>query len=107
MNLPSLDKYESLVAKGGYLVVNSSMVNRQVMRDDIHVITILANDIAESIGSKRSVNMVLLGGLLARMDLLSLEAVEEALEAHMPERLMKFLETNKTALREGAATVVV
>jgi 2-oxoglutarate ferredoxin oxidoreductase subunit gamma len=107
MNLPSLDKYEALVAEGGYLVVNSSMVNRKVARDDIHVITIPGNDIAESIGSKRSVNMVLLGGLLAKMDLLSLEAVEEALEAHMPERLMKFLDTNKAALRKGAASVAV
>lgn len=28
MNLPSLDKYESLVKPGGWLIVNESMVNR-------------------------------------------------------------------------------
>jgi len=102
MNLPSLDKYEPLVAKGGTLVVNASMVNRQVEREDIKVVSIPANDIAEVLGSKRSVNMVLLGALLANLDLLSLEDVEIALEGHMPERHKKFLAGNIAALRKGA-----
>jgi len=102
MNLPSLDKYEHLVEKGGTLVVNSSMVNRKVTRDDITVVAIPANEIAESLGSKRSVNMVMLGALLANLDLLLLESVEAALEAHLPERHKQFLEGNKQALRKGA-----
>ncbi len=40
MNQPSLDKYEALVRRGGYLVVNTSMVNREAKRKDIHVISI-------------------------------------------------------------------
>jgi 2-oxoglutarate ferredoxin oxidoreductase subunit gamma len=102
MNLPSLDKYEHLVKPGGVLVVNASMVNREVEREDIKVISLPANDIAEELGSKRSVNMVMLGALLGNLDLLSLEAVERALEAHMPERHKKFLPANKAALRKGA-----
>jgi len=102
MNLPSLDKYEPLVEKGGTLVVNTSMVNRKVERKDINVVSIPANDIAEALGSKRSVNMVMLGALLANLDLLSIEAVETALEGHLPERHKKFLAGNKAALRKGA-----
>jgi 2-oxoglutarate ferredoxin oxidoreductase subunit gamma len=102
MNLPSLDKFEDLVEEGGVLVVNASMVDRPVKRDDIKVISIPANDIAEALGSKRSVNMVMIGALLANMDLLSLDAAEAALEAHLPERHKKFLEGNKAALRKGA-----
>ena len=102
MNLPSLDKFEDLVEEGGVLVVNSSMVDRPVKRDDIKVVSIPANDIAEALGSTRSVNMVMIGALLGNMDLLSLEAVETALEAHLPERHKKFLEGNKQALRKGA-----
>jgi len=102
MNLPSLDKYEPLVEKGGTLVVNTSMVNRKVERKDIKVVSIPANDIAETLGSKRSVNMVMLGALLANLDLLSIEAVETALEGHLPERHKKFLAGNKAALRKGA-----
>jgi 2-oxoglutarate ferredoxin oxidoreductase subunit gamma len=102
MNLPSLDKFEDLVEEGGVLVVNASMVDRPVKRDDIKVVSIPANDIAEALGSKRSVNMVMIGALLANMDLLSLDAAEAALEAHLPERHKKFLEGNKAALRKGA-----
>jgi 2-oxoglutarate ferredoxin oxidoreductase subunit gamma len=102
MNLPSLDKFEDLVEEGGVLVVNASMVDRPVKRDDIKVVSIPANDIAEALGSKRSVNMVMIGALLANMDLLSLDAAEAALEAHLPERHKKFLEGNKKALRKGA-----
>ena len=103
MNLPSLEKFEDLVEEGGVLVVNSSMVNREVKRTDIRVVSIPANDIAEALGSKRSVNMVMLGALLGNLDLLSLQAVEIALEGHLPERHKKFLEGNKQALRKGAS----
>lgn len=103
MNLPSLDKYEHLVKKGGVLVVNASMVNRPVTREDITVVSIPANDIAEAIGSKRATNMIMLGALLGNLDLLSLEAMETALEDHLPERHKKFLPANKEALRQGAA----
>ena len=103
MNLPSLDKYESLVREGGTLVVNTSIVDRKVERTDINVISIPANEIAETIGSKRSVNMVMLGALLGHLDLLSVEAIEAALDDHLPERHRKFLELNKKALRTGAA----
>lgn len=100
-NLPSLEKFEPLVKKDGLLVVNSSMVNRPVTRKDIKVVSLPANDIAESLGSKRSVNMVMLGALLANMDLLSLEVIEQSLETHLPERHKHFLEANKIALRKG------
>ena len=102
MNLPSLDKFEDLVEEGGVLVVNSSMVDRPVKRQDIQVVTLPANDIAEELGSKRSVNMVMLGALLANLDLLSVDALEAGLEAHLPERHKKFLAGNKQALRKGA-----
>jgi len=103
MNLPSLDKYEHLVKPGGVLVVNASMVNREVQREDIIVVSLPANEIAEEVGSKRAVNMVMLGALLANSDILSLEAMEAALEVHLPERHKKFLPANKAALRQGAA----
>ncbi len=102
MNLPSLDKYEDLVAEGGVLVVNTSMVNREVARKDIKVVSVLGNDIAREMGSERSLNMIMLGALLGNLDLLPLDAVEKALEAHLPERHKKFLPANKVALRKGA-----
>jgi 2-oxoglutarate ferredoxin oxidoreductase subunit gamma len=102
MNLPSLDKYEKLVAPGGVLVVNASLVNRQVLRDDIRSIHVPANELAESLGEKRLTNMVLVGALLESMSFLPLEVVEKALADHLPERHKKLLPLNMQALHAGA-----
>ncbi len=103
MNLPSLDKYEPEIKSGGVLVVNSSMVNRAVTRPDIQVVVIPGNEVAEALGDKRMTNMVLLGGLLANLPVLPVEAVEKALQDHLPERHHKLLPLNFKALRQGAA----
>ncbi len=103
MNLPSLDKYEPLVAPGGVLVVNSSLVTRHPARTDIRVVEVPANAMAEELGSNRLANLVLTGALLAATGALPLEAVERALAAHLPERHRSLLEANYQALRRGAA----
>ena len=38
MNLPSLDKFEHTVKPGGLIVVNSSIIDRKVQRDDVKVV---------------------------------------------------------------------
>ncbi len=102
MNLPSLNKYESVLAPGGVLVVNSSLINRPVEREDIRTVLVPGNEIAEELGDRRMTNMVLLGGLLANLPVLSLEAVEHALTAHLPVRHHRLLPLNMQALHRGA-----
>jgi 2-oxoglutarate ferredoxin oxidoreductase subunit gamma len=101
LNLPSLDKYEDMIAPGGCLVVNESMVNRKPERTDIRVVMLPANEIAREIGNERATNMVMLGALLANMDILPIEALEKALKNHTAQRLQKFVEINIQALRRG------
>jgi 2-oxoglutarate ferredoxin oxidoreductase subunit gamma len=103
MNLPSFDKYEPVVAKNGVLVVNASLINRGLTRSDITGIMIPANEIAETLGNQRLINMVMLGALLEKLPVLSLEVIEAALEHHLPERHRKLLPANIEALRKGAA----
>src|SRR5512137_2567732 len=67
MNLPSLDKFEPRVSPGGVLIVNSSLVNRDPVRKDITWLMIPAQEIAEMIGPKRLLNMVMLGALLDKL----------------------------------------
>lgn len=106
MNLPSLDKYESVVRPGGVLVANGSMINRPILRTDIRAVVIPGNEIAESLGDRRMTNMVLLGGLLANLPVLSLDAVERALAGHLPARHQRLLPMNLQALHRGAEFVV-
>jgi len=102
LNLPSLDKYEQMIAPGGCIVVNESMVNRKPTRTDIRAVLLPANEIAREIGNERATNMVMLGALLANMDILPIEALEKALKNHTAQRLQKFVEMNIQALRRGA-----
>jgi 2-oxoglutarate ferredoxin oxidoreductase subunit gamma len=102
MNLPSLDKYEAIIRPGGVLVVNSSMVDRQVHRKDITWVSLPCNEIAEEAGDKRMANMVATGALLALMPVLKVEDIETALKAHMPGRHQHLLPKNVDALKRGA-----
>ncbi len=103
MNLPSLDKYEKLVKPGGVMVLNSSMVTRLPERKDIQTVLVPGNELAEQIGERRLTNMIMVGALLANLPVLSIEAVEKALEAHLPARHHRLLPSNYKALRAGAA----
>lgn len=102
LNLPSLEKYEPLVAAGGVLVANASLINRGPERTDISTVFIPANDIAESLGNRRLMNMVALGALLELLPVLSIQAIEKALDNHLPERHKRLLPVNYQALRQGA-----
>ena len=63
LNLPSFDKYEEMLAPGGTLIVNQSMVDRGPKREDINVVMVPCNEIAEEIGSKKLLNMVAIGAV--------------------------------------------
>lgn len=99
MNRPSLDKFENSIVKGGLLIIDSNLVNREPERTDIEVIKIPAQKVAEEVGSKKIANMVLLGALVERTKIVSMESLLKALKEHGKEQ---FYEMNKKALEKGA-----
>ena len=101
MNRPSLDKFESHVKPGGVLVVNSSIIDRKVERDDIKVVYCDANRIAESVGNPKGANVAILGALMAKDPACSIESMVEAIRIELGERKARFLEGNKKALMAG------
>jgi 2-oxoglutarate ferredoxin oxidoreductase subunit gamma len=101
--LPSFDKYEPEIVPGGALIANASLVDRSFQRTDLKSVMIPANEIAETLGDKRMTNMVMLGALLGALPVLPIEAIEKALQDHLPERHKRLLPLNFQALRQGAA----
>jgi 2-oxoglutarate ferredoxin oxidoreductase subunit gamma len=101
-NLPSFDKYEPLVVPDGVLIANASLINRGFQRNDLQAVLIPANEMAEALGDKRLTNMVMLGAMLGKLPVLPLEAIEIALENHLPERHRRLLPVNFKALHQGA-----
>lgn len=53
MNRPSLDRFESVTKRGGCIVVNSSMVDREVERTDVTIASVKASEIAEKLSDVR------------------------------------------------------
>ena len=101
MNLPSLDKFESVVKPGGVLVVNSSIIERKSVRDDITVVYCDAMKIAEEVGNPKGANVAILGAMMAKVDVCSVDSMVEAIRIELGERKAKFLEGNKKALLAG------
>lgn len=101
MNLPSLDKYESILVDDGVIIVNSSLVNRNIERKGIKGVYIPASEIAEKIAERKLTNMVMLGALLAKMPIISIDQVKKSIEEEIPERHRRLLAANLQAITEG------
>lgn len=102
MNRPSLDKFEKDLEPGGVLILDSDLVDRPIHRTDIHVIRIPAQSEADRIGNKQIANMVLLGALVAKTQIVNMEVLLDSLKVHGKE---KFYEINKKAIEVGASYV--
>ena len=100
MNLPSLDKFEPDVRPGGLLLINSSLINRKTTRDDVTVIEVPANEIANELGNRRGANMVALGAYLGATDAVSLDGVIEVVRETFAAK-PGVIDVNITALRRG------
>ncbi len=101
MNLPSLDKFESSVRPGGVLVINSSIIERKSVRDDITVVYCDAMKIAEEVSNPKGANVAILGAMMAKVDVCSVDSMVEAIRIELGERKARFLEGNKKALLAG------
>jgi 2-oxoglutarate ferredoxin oxidoreductase subunit gamma len=100
LNLPSLDKFEPMVKPGGVVVVNTSLINRDVKRTDIRAVSVPANEIANQLGNGRAANMVALGAYLGATGTVSLGAVENLIRETFAGK-EKVIEVNLAALKQG------
>jgi 2-oxoglutarate ferredoxin oxidoreductase subunit gamma len=102
-NDASLKKFESRIASSGCLILNTSLVHAEPTRGDITRISIRASDVAEELGDTKIANMVMLGALLSKTAVVTLESVLSALKAVLPDRRQHLIPLNETALRRGVA----
>jgi len=102
MNRPSLEKFEPLLEPGGLLIIDSDLIHRPVERTDVEVVRIPAQTVAERIGSKKAANMILLGALVQRTGMISLQELLQAVADHSKG---EYFAVNKRAIEEGAQLV--
>jgi len=105
MNQPSLDKFEPNVSENGLIILNDSLIEREVKRNDVNVVRIPADDIADKLGNSRAANMVVLGAYVKRSGVVKMENIFKALEKALSGRNQDLINLNKEALKQGAELV--
>jgi 2-oxoglutarate ferredoxin oxidoreductase subunit gamma len=79
LNVPSRDRFAPVVAPGGLLVLNESLVEGPASRADVTQLAVPCNRLAAQAGNDRLVSVVALGALVARLGVVRAQSVNEAL----------------------------
>jgi 2-oxoglutarate ferredoxin oxidoreductase subunit gamma len=101
LNPPSLARFEPVVAGGGLLVLNASLIEAEPSRTDIETVAIACTKLARQAGDDKLVSVVALGALIARRPIVTPASVRGALEAVLSAKRPDFLEADLAAFRAG------
>jgi len=101
LNQPSLDKFEKAVKPGGLLLFDSTNIIVPPTRMDIDVLGIPASEEAVKLNNTKTMNMIVLGAFIARVRVVEIVAIMEALKKVLPDRYHHLLPLNEQALRRG------
>jgi 2-oxoglutarate ferredoxin oxidoreductase subunit gamma len=101
MNLPSLEKYKNAVKSGGTIILDSSLIDETVERDDVTVYRVPATKMAGDAGFSTLANMILVGKFLKTMDEVGLDNVSDILAKVVPPRKQNLIDVNLRAIEAG------
>lgn len=102
MNSPSLMKFEGRLKPGGFLLLNSSLVDPHVVsRKDLELVPIPLNEIASQLGNAKLANMVALGGYVEKTRIIKEASIPNALMSVLDERHHHMIPSNVEAINKG------
>lgn len=100
-NIPSFRAFEKRVAPGGTMIVNSSLIKKDLFtRDDITYVGVPANEISEEIGSSRVLNIVILGFFCELSKMVTPEVMKKVVLQRMA-RKQEYIAMNSKAFDSG------
>jgi 2-oxoglutarate ferredoxin oxidoreductase subunit gamma len=101
LNPPSLAKYGPVVAPGGLLVVNTTLIEAEAGRDDVDVLEVPCTGLAKLAGDDKLVSVVALGALVGRRPFVQPESVRRGLERVIGARHADLLAADLAAFDRG------
>lgn len=101
MNKPSLDKFEDWIVQDGIIIIDSSIIDRDVNRNDVQSFLIPATKIASDMGNTAFANIILLGKLIKERGTVSVENFEKSLYSVLPPRKHSMIPQEMEALKLG------
>ena len=106
LNQPSLDKFEGSLEPGSIVLLNTTLVDREIGRDDLVAAKVEATSIAIELGNIRVANIVALGAFVKKTGVVDIESLAKAIEQLFGEKKPALVEINIKALRQGVASVI-
>jgi 2-oxoglutarate ferredoxin oxidoreductase subunit gamma len=106
MNRPSLEKFESKMQPGGFLLINRTLIEIPHTRTDIDVAYVEITGLAGELGNPRLANVVALGALIGRLSLVGMDAAVDALKKELSGKKAALLDLNIKALTAGVEAVL-
>jgi 2-oxoglutarate ferredoxin oxidoreductase subunit gamma len=103
LNPPSHAKFARLVAPGGTLVVNATLVEAESGRDDIDELRVPCTRLAREAGDDRLVSVAALGALVGRTGIVGADAVISALREILGRKHAEALEADLAVFAGGLA----
>lgn len=101
MNLPSLDKYENAAVPGAKIFIDSTLIERKVVREDVKAYYIPATGMAREAGIPTLANMILVGKIIKETGIVSMSDIRKGLEKVVSARHADLLDLNLKAIEMG------
>lgn len=104
MNQPSLERFESMVKPNGLILTNGSLFKETPSRKDIEAVRVPIIELAKEVGSDRAANMVMVGAVMGKSGLLTVDETVKGMEAALKGK-EKFFPLNKAGIERGVAFI--
>ena len=101
MNLPSLEKYLFETEKNGYIIYDSSLIAKEIVREDVSISGIPATKLASDNGLDGLANMIILGKVIKETSVLTLKQITNSLAQMIPAKKAHLLDKNVKAIELG------
>ncbi|MHC6202851.1 2-oxoacid:acceptor oxidoreductase family protein [Breznakiellaceae bacterium SP9] len=101
MNPDSLPLCEGILKKGGTILINSTLVKDAPTRDDLNVVKLPLQELAEKIGNAKIANMVALGAMAKLTGALATTDIEDILKKYFGKEKEGFVPMNVQAIQAG------
>ncbi|MGN1418031.1 MAG: 2-oxoacid:acceptor oxidoreductase family protein [Acutalibacteraceae bacterium] len=101
MNELSFKAFSDRVKPGGLLLLDANRVQSRPERDDITVIAIPVDDIADEIGNPKAGNIVIIGALIGKTGLITEDEFLDSLKKKFAAKAPEVMQMNTAALKRG------
>ena len=101
LNQASVEKFVTKIKKGGWMIANSSLAKEIKTRADINYLFAPITKLAENVGNIKMTNILALGILAKVSKLVTLESLNDALDAVIPAHRKNLMPLNLKALKIG------